>query len=558
MANERIPHPSSISRRDLFKAGASALAGTTVLGALNGCGGFSDGIGLVTDRYTLDVQFRDLIIGGRRCRLRCYNGQVPGPTMRTAPGHRFHVRVENGLPPNKPAAMGEGGGGGHVMGRAHPGESVFEQNTPHMFNTTNLHVHGLQVSTHLFQPFGTADPMAPLLAIEPGEAYEYKFVLPEDHPSGLFFYHPHFHGSTLLQVVNGMAGAIIVEGPIDHVPEIAAARDIPIYITDLGLCPSPDDPNLWQNDPTPGKYFNSQTGTPLDGYMLGNYMIQTFLVNGQPVFEEDFTTGQQVNVQLPVPSVSMQPGEVVRLRILNGTSDSYMPINIEDHTMHVIALDGINFLAPRPSEYDPSEQQLPLASANRGEVLIKGGAPGRYRLYQPAHNEQFGPSPEKHLMDIVVEGNPIDMALPTSLPKTTREYPLPSQSPVNGFNSIQFKVTFPYNELPTGVGFFLNNLLYDEFRVDHYGRIGDVEEWTLTNVSGEGHPFHIHVNSFELISIGGIAVEPGTFKDVQWVRPNQPVVFRMRYKQFTGKTVYHCHILPHEDTGMMQNFIIRR
>jgi hypothetical protein len=72
----------------------------------------------------------------------------------------------------------------------------------------------------------------------------------------------------------------------------------------------------------------------------------------------------------------------------------------------------------------------------------------------------------------------------------------------------------------------------------------------------EGHPFHIHVNPFEVISINGLAQPPGTIQDTVWVPPEGVVVVRMRFKEWTGKSVFHCHILPHEDVGMMQNFLI--
>ena len=65
------------------------------------------------------------------------------------------------------------------------------------------------------------------------------------------------------------------------------------------------------------------------------------------------------------------------------------------------------------------------------------------------------------------------------------------------------------------------------------------------------------MNHFEVISIGGVTQPPGTIQDTVWVPVGKPVVIRMRFRQFTGKSVFHCHILPHEDTGMMQNFIIR-
>jgi FtsP/CotA-like multicopper oxidase with cupredoxin domain len=72
----------------------------------------------------------------------------------------------------------------------------------------------------------------------------------------------------------------------------------------------------------------------------------------------------------------------------------------------------------------------------------------------------------------------------------------------------------------------------------------------------EGHPFHLHTNSFEVISINGVPVEPGTIQDTVWVPHMQKVVIRVKFEEWTGKDVFHCHILPHEDTGMMQNLLI--
>src|ERR1700723_1073946 len=104
---------------------------------------------------------------------------------------------------------------------------------PHAFNTPNLHVHGVQTIPHIFYPLGTSNPAAMMVAIEPGKTFEYPFPIPSDHPSGLFWYHPHHHGATDVQVSGGMAGLLIVRGPIDSVPEIAAAREILLAIQTL-------------------------------------------------------------------------------------------------------------------------------------------------------------------------------------------------------------------------------------------------------------------------------------------------------------------------------------
>ena len=89
---------------------------------------------------------------------------------------------------------------------------------------------------------------------------------------------------------------------------------------------------------------------------------------------------------------------------------------------------------------------------------------------------------------------------------------------------------------------------------------GTAEEWTILNPTMCAHPFHIHVNSFQLTKVNGAAVTPN-FYDTFMVPPGMPgapgsITFRIRFKELRGKAVYHCHILPHEDTGMMNNLEI--
>jgi suppressor of ftsI len=140
--------------------------------------------------------------------------------MITRPGHALRIQLTNLLPADPPAT---------------PPAGIDPFNNPHAFNTTNLHLHGLQVIPHLFQPLGTVEPTAPLIGVASGQTYKYEFQIPEDHPSGLYWYHPHYHGSAGVQVINGMAGLILVKGPIDEVPEIAAARDELLAIQNLKI-----------------------------------------------------------------------------------------------------------------------------------------------------------------------------------------------------------------------------------------------------------------------------------------------------------------------------------
>ena len=116
-----------------------------------------------------------------------------------------------------------------------------------------------------------------------------------------------------------------------------------------------------------------------------------------------------------------------------------------------------------------------------------------------------------------------------------------------------------------GMDFMIDGKLYSETVAGVEVDLNSVEEWHLTLPAGEseGHPFHIHVNHFEVISVNGVP-EPGwTVKDTVWIpKPSATqasvVIMRTKFKEFTGKAVFHCHILPHEDTGMMSNFTIRK
>lgn len=573
-----------ISRRDLLVTGSAVLSGTLVRDdaeasaqpAAPAAPAASRELTAVTPLepkagtgYELVCKMLTKSIAGTQVRMRTYNGMVPGPLLKTQPGDTLRVRVINQLPKNDSA----GWNGDH--------------NVPHDLGTTNLHVHGLDTKPHLFEPQGTTNPLATMIAIEPGAPpYDYSFPIPADHPPGLYWYHPHHHGSTAVQASSGMAGGIIVYGDIDKVPQIAAARDIPLVIQDLVLfesdnpsekglyCYEPKQNAIWQTfagnvtiyDPATGK--NNPTNLK-GGFTTGDSVLHFFLLNGEAFFKETHNQNspQDPNTtQLPVARVTMAPGEVVRFRMLNGCNDNLMPIVVEGHEMYLIAMDGVNYPAPRvmpaPAPGTNTPQAL-LAPANRAEFLIKASkTPGTYRIVQLEQDQQFIHSAAKTIAEIVVTGPPKDMALPTTLPTPKRYYPLINPSEVSQVREIQFSGNFPAVMNPyVGGDFSINNALYDERACPVYVTLDSIEQWNLEvgdmqHGGSEGHPFHIHVNHFEVISVGNTQMPPGTIQDTIWVPADTTVVIRQKFKEFTGKSVYHCHILPHEDTGMMANFLI--
>jgi suppressor of ftsI len=553
---------TEISRREIV-AGSAALALTTAASPVLAQQG-KHAAQPKQNNIKLDCAFKDMVLDGTKVRLRAYNDQIPGPLMKIFPGQTVRITVKNSLPPYDST----GWNGDH--------------NVPHHLGSTNLHLHGMDVIPHLFEPIGTSDPRAPMIEIMPGESKEYLFEIPANHPPGLDWYHPHHHGSTVVQAVSGMAGGIIVYGAIDEVPQIKAAKDYRLVMQDIGLFPSEDDPTIWTYLPKQNAIWqtfssdvtiydpNTKKPVPTNlqgGFTTGDYKLRYYLTNGEPFFKEVHDPKDPTSptpTQLKPPRFTLAPGEVVRFRMLNACSDNYMPIAVEGHELYLLALDGVNFpkvrvIAPTPIDTDPNnEGQIQLAPANRAEFMIKAlAAPGIYRIVQLEQHQQFLVSAQKTIAEIKVAGTPVKMALPTVLPIPTREYPLIKPSEVQNIRVIYFADQFPGTQNPcVGIDF-------DVTQVNYVVDLNGVEEWRLVvgdsqHGGTEGHPFHIHVNSFEVISVNGKLLEPGTIKDTVWIPTESTVVIRMRFKEFIGKSVFHCHILPHEDTGMMQNFLIKR
>lgn len=558
-----------LPRRDFLSAWGGAVAGAALLGT-SSCSRDSPAAAQATRGIDLECRWLDTTLDGTRVRLRSYNGQVPGPLMELRPGDSVRVHVRNSLTPYDSTGW------------------TGDHNVPHRINSTNLHLHGLDITPHLFDPVGTKDPLARMIAINPGESKDIPFKLPSNHPSGLYWYHPHLHGATAIQATSGMAGGLIVRGPIDEVPEVKAAREILLVLNDIGLFPSETTPDLWIYEPVQNAVwstFGSEVNrwNPASGKMepapdlkggftTGDFRLRYFLVNGRPYFKEEHNDKSPTDptpTQLQVPRFTMRPGEVVRFRMLNANSDNLMPIVVQGHQVFLLALDGVNFAAPRTLPVEPIDgsyggEQFLLAPSNRAEFLVQAGGPGIYQIVQLQQSQQFLQSVHKKIAEIEVAGPPMQppMGIPTTLPLPSRNYPLIDPKQIRQRRNVVFSGAFPGVLNPIiGVDFMINNMLYDELACPTVVEVGSVEEWKLSipdmsHGGTEGHPFHVHDNSFEVISIAGKPVPPGTIKDTQWIDAGTTVVIRMKFQEFTGKTVFHCHILPHEDSGMMQNLLI--
>ena len=545
--------------------------------------------------FVLTVQYNTTkFANGIKIRARNYGGTTVGPAWTVRPGQTMNVRLINKLPPNpkvtqlqhqlvpQPRNMMEAMDM-DFNGPFKPATAVSEMNNPHDYNTTNLHVHGVQTIPHLFQPLGTSDPSAMMIQIEPGQTYDYSFPIPQDHPSGLFWYHPHHHGSTDVQVSNGMAGLIYIKGPIDRVPEIAAATDITLVVQTLDVNPINRANRLFGREyisyrsPRNGGYFFSTKFTMMtvtaiqDGKVVqaggnaGRYWVHN---KTKPLAQYDPVS--------PPPSFNVRPGEVIRLRFLNGTNYLTLPLVLPGFTNYLIGFDGVNLLKTTKIDMSGKGTKLVneenlltapmmIASAgNRIEFLIQApSTPGTYTFGSLANQHlYFRPVPQMDFATFVVSGKPVSMGVPGKLPVPRREYPVISSGDVIAYRKFVFASQTGRTDLLMGTAFTINGELYNEMDCNTAPRVGTCEEWRIENAHDEIHPFHLHENSFQVIAINDQPVSPmevwDTFMVPAQITPNVngSITIRVRFKQWYGKTVWHCHVLPHEDTGMMQNILM--
>ena len=504
-----------MTRRSLLTKGA-ALAAASVVSTFYGCGDTSNsvvpdlGAGSVqppvpppflqpqvlkSTSGTLDTslvcQIASNTVGGKVISTRTYQGVIGGPTLRVKPGETLRLNIINNFPPN-------------------PDENTVyaDMNIPHHFNTTNNHVHGLHVS-----PTGNSDNI--FVEIKPGSSFQYEYKIPADHPPGTYFYHPHKHGSVSMQMFGGMAAALIIEGGLDNVPEVAAARDLVYLINELNI-----DPVTGQVPPyTIGGAF------PLPNRIL--------TVNGQVT-----------------PTLKVFSGEVVRLRVINATVRTNIPFSIDGHDLNLAAMDGVTFASLRNTN-----SGVFLAPANRGDILLKGKAPGIYAIKKLVDPSNQNPDPESIIGFLEVLPTTVNMSLPTNLP-------VPAALPDIKAAEVTKKRTVIFNVTPNGPAATFSNFTVDGKRfdpavIDWSPTLDSVEEWTLQNDSNVGHPFHIHVNPFQVIAINGVPLPVPEWRDTVLIpkkslNTSGTVTIRQRYKDFKGLFVFHCHILVHEDIGMMQ------
>ena len=388
--------------------------------------------------------------------------------------------------------------------RINPGDTFELAIDNQLTDPTNLHWHGFHVS-----PKKNGDNV--FLTINPGETYDYAVKVPEDHQSGLFWYHPHLHGDTDSQVYAGLAGAIVVAGDHDAVPGIAGVGENLLLLKDVGV------------DPT-------QTQFVAQGDMTSDD-VTLYTVNGQ------------LN-----PRLDARPGERRLWRVGNLSNQEFFTLSLEGHELEIVAIDGTTL----PEVWTADD--FLLVPGSRVEFVVNAKDAGTYKFKTNGYDLDFpsGNYPTATLATMQVAGEPVTDTppMPKKL-KDLRDIPLEDyrHKKVDKKRTLTFAVE-PQKDGPPD--FVIDGKTFNHDRIDQRVELDALEEWHIINEDSSPHPFHIHQNDFQVTKINGKAPdEPLHWNDTISLPANGSVTIRQRYTDFTGKWVYHCHILFHEDHGMM-------
>jgi FtsP/CotA-like multicopper oxidase with cupredoxin domain len=409
-------------------------------------------------------------VGGRTASTLRYNDVLPGPTLRCRPGDILRVTLVNRLT-----------------------------------EPTNLHVHGLQVS-----PEGNGDN--PFVMIEPGQSFRYEYLIPTDHPSGTFWYHPHHHGLVADQVFGGLYGAIVIDDP-NPVP---VAADRLLVVSDITL---------------------DGSGAVAQATVMQRRLGRegaTVLVNGQLS-----------------PRLTATPGSRERWRLINACTSRYLRLRLDGQDLTLLGID-LPTTTPVPitevllapgNRADllvtarTGESTLAALPVDRGASMMSGGM-GR----GAGANPPTGTSVE--LATLAVRGP--EAPAPGGIPHG------PAPRDLRGLTVSRRRQVTLAMTLGMGVSAFtLDGRSFDPSRTDQTVVAGDVEEWTFTNATTMDHPMHLHVWPMQLITTGGVPETGVTWRDVVNVPAGATTTVRIAFDRNAGRSVYHCHILDHEDLGMM-------
>ncbi|MCC9312167.1 multicopper oxidase family protein [Kitasatospora sp. RB6PN24] len=443
---------------------------------------------------TLDAAGTRFDLSGREVWGQSYNGRFVAPTIRVAPGSNATIHLVN-----------------------------------HLTVATNLHFHGLHVS-----PSGQSDD--PFLCVPAGASTTYSLAIPADHPLGTFWYHSHALATscpaTGSPAMPGMSASGFMPGDVEN----------QIFAGLSGALVVGDDRSLL---PRALHHVTAHTVVLKDVQLdrLGHIVQNTSSTS----IDSNNPTVRLVNGQLR-PILSMKPRETQLWRLVNAGADIFYQLKLDGYCFTVIGEDGT------PVARVTTPDTLLLPPGKRYDVLVTAhDRPGETILRTTAYSNgpQGDSYPDVPLAHVEVTG-PRMHQLPTVSGAIPTAPPDLSEEPIARHRSLAL------SENSEGTQFFINGkqFSFDTPLFDTPARLGTVEEWRILNQSGEDHPFHLHTNHFQVMSVNGVP-RPYTHQQDTVPVPHAvngvpgQVVVRVPFSDYPGRWMFHCHIAAHEDNGMM-------
>jgi FtsP/CotA-like multicopper oxidase with cupredoxin domain len=420
-------------------------------------------------------------------------------------------------------------------------------------NWSNLHFHGGHISGE--QPSDDIE-----LNIKPGECYNYQSDFPNSHAPGTHWIHPHKHGSSALQLGGGASFPLIVENRNFPIPdEVGKAKDVMIFVHSFNP--------ITMTDPIISNTYNAnETAMGMD----------YFKFDPKP----NFNRFRFVNGRYRPTLRNIKTGEWNRFRVIYAGWDFSLKnlefmIPAKECETYLLAKDGI-YIHDYPRKLD----YFPVPPAGRADIMVRCNAPGRYRVSSVYSDfiESFENKTESTvLMTIEVEGAPISGTKLTEnfqwkFPKYLQNVTLAAVGEGGKCNcTTRLGTARPGGGVPD---FDVNGVKFDKYGKEQYlHRIkhGQVMERTIEHASL--HPYHQHVYPFQLhrglekenAQMGGyfkkgdwhdVIRVPGLYGEGEYEEEDLPIGIKFNSTRFEGKMILHCHILDHEDRGMMAKELI--
>ncbi|HEY6489441.1 MAG: multicopper oxidase domain-containing protein [Terracidiphilus sp.] len=491
--------------------------------------------------------------------LFCYTDAAgdESPTLRVKPGDLVILHLKNALsaPQDRKASSG------HV--HAHP-TAGGEACTHGAMNAlaTNLHFHGLTIP-----PVCHEDDVLKT-SIEPGDSpFEYRFRIPDDEPAGLYWYHPHIHGFSKQQLLGGASGALIVEGIERTKKAVAGLPERVFVIRDQDLV-NPNAPPA-TSEPVVPKFLVDRDGDAANTGTGFGKPAKDLSINYVPVPYPDY----------PPATIEMKPKERQLWRVLNASAITYLNLEVlfghAPQPLGLVAMDGVPMSHDDPAGENVNLQKhLVIPPAARVEFILDGPDDDEDALLV-TRTVDTGPGgendPNRALARIVAKA---DAPEPRSRLSNSPEPLPPARSPWLGdvqpvrVRRLYFSEKLDNPDDPTSAVEFYLTVEGQEPKIFDMNasepnivvQQGTVEDWIIENRTSELHDFHIHQLHFLLLDYMGRPAHEDFLRDTVNVPyfngralayPSVRLRMDFRDPNIVGTFVYHCHILEHEDKGMM-------